>query len=255
MYHGKLNKMVRNINHQKWKNGKVSIIIATIAFGMGINKPNVRFVIHNSIPKSVEDYYQQAGRAGRDGRPSEAILLYSSKDQLRLHFIITMKNKTKPKKNSQIVQLDLSRKYDVVFYCEDDCDCRRVILLRYFGEMFDRSRCNGCDVCDKNPILLKVDFTEEAKIVFKCIDQLRKLELSKSTKYWKPLFTSRNKIEKILRGNYIFLKDQIEINTTEFGRLKNIRTSKDIKRLLLKLLKDGFLIENCELNDMGGSKG
>merc|ERR1711976_100039 len=119
--------------------------------------------------------------------------------------------------------------------------------------MGNRSRCSGCDVCEKNPILLKVDFTEEAKVIFKCIDQLRKLELAKSTKYWKPLFTSRNKIEKILRGNYTFQKDQIGINTTEFGRLRNNGTSKDIKRLILKLLRDGFLNENCELNDMGGS--
>jgi superfamily II DNA helicase RecQ len=114
---------------------EINIIIATIAFGMGINKADVRFIIHTTLPKSLENYAQECGRAGRDDRPSECILYYSYADRKRLeHFIVTNKDNTMGRKNENLHAL-----YKILEFCEEPYLCRRKILLNYLGEDF-RSR-------------------------------------------------------------------------------------------------------------------
>ncbi|KAI9091291.1 P-loop containing nucleoside triphosphate hydrolase protein [Phlyctochytrium arcticum] len=142
-YHAGLHKDDRQRVQKNWATGSTRIIIATVAFGMGIDKGNVRFVIHYSLPQSIEGYYQETGRAGRDGKESLCILYYAYRDKHIIDMLITKGEGSQEQKDRQKGNLR-----DMIAFCENDRDCRRQQVLQYFGERFDAQKCNRtCDNC------------------------------------------------------------------------------------------------------------
>ena len=139
-YHAGLSPEERSRHQELFLRDEIQVMCATIAFGMGINKPNVRFVIHYDLPKNIESYYQETGRAGRDGLPSECLLLFSAGDAVKQHRFI---NEKPDIQEQEIARTQLQQ---MVQYAECPT-CRRVELLGYFGEEFTEENCGGCDNC------------------------------------------------------------------------------------------------------------
>ncbi|KAH8704840.1 hypothetical protein BGW36DRAFT_2436 [Talaromyces proteolyticus] len=226
-YHAGMEAGDRSSVQKDWQAGKYDVIVATIAFGMGIDKPDVRFVIHHTIPKSLEGYYQETGRAGRDGKRSGCYLFYSYKDTTQQRRFIDQGDGNWQQKNRQRQMLR-----NVIQFCENESDCRRVQILAYFNESFRAENCHRtCDNCKSDASFDMRDFTSYAKKAVELVKEFNDLDEDVTILHCIDIF---NGSKKKMKGEHASMPQYGAGSQLELG---------DIERLFYKLVNEEYLQE------------
>ncbi|RZF42700.1 hypothetical protein LSTR_LSTR001495 [Laodelphax striatellus] len=234
-YHAGLTDQQRTRAQTDWISDRVKVVCATIAFGMGIDKPDVRFVIHFTLPKSLEGYYQEAGRAGRDGETSTCLLFYCFKDMFRIKNMIEKEKFTTGNRSS--IEIHLQNLWTIVRFCEDKKHCRRFLQLKYFDEHYDRQQCianvaTTCDNCLEKDNFRMVDVTKECKALFKGLRELFQKSRSNITINHLVAVLKGNKIKKIIDCGH----DKLPIHN-----MLSSWNKMELDRLIHKLVLEGYL--------------
>ena len=219
-YHGGLSDEVRREMQNAYADDKLQVMVATNAFGMGIDKSNVRYVLHYQMPRNMESYYQEAGRGGRDGAPAECILLYSGQD-VQVHKYLIEQSIETPERQ----EVELRKLQSMIDYCFCS-NCLRKYMLNYFGESTVWTTCDNCSSCKGSGD--KVNVTKEAKAIFRAI-------MGTDERYGASMITSivrGERTDRIMRAGH----DALPV----FGLLSNV-DEKSIRGLIQQFVASGYL--------------
>ena len=231
-YHAGLSKEIRSNTQDLFIKDEVQIITATIAFGMGIDKSNIRLIVHQTFPKSIEGYYQEVGRAGRDGLNSECIMFYGYQDKMKHRYFIEQTNDKDIKRNKE-VKLE-----QVLNYCEGNT-CRRKYLLNYFGESYQIKNCNGCNNCNPQNIDEELSYASwENNPKYERVTLKYDLNLFNKLRKLRKQFANKINLPPYMIFSDVSLQEMAYYYPTDESSFINI---KGVGSRKLKQFGDGFL--------------